>query len=37
VLWWLIDLLRRAELLLAETGNALALCPAYADAAATSS
>jgi DNA-binding transcriptional ArsR family regulator len=33
----LIDLLRSTELLLAETGNAVALCPVYADAAATSS
>jgi ArsR family transcriptional regulator, cadmium/lead-responsive transcriptional repressor len=27
----LIDLLRRAELLLAETGDAVALCPVYGD------
>ena len=33
----LIDLLRSTELLLTETGNAVALCPVYADAAATSS
>ena len=31
----LIDLLRSAELLLAETGEAVALCPVYGDPAAT--
>ena len=31
----LIDLLRSAELLLAETGDAVALCPVYGDPAAT--